>query len=184
MRAAAAVLAALGCVAVVVAEDAPASEPAPRLSTAERLRLEFAPSQPEPAPAPLAAGTDSTPIVRLPRLDVRDRPIPLRDDELLTPKGRLAAAKRATLSPMYQHTFGPLSWAALLYFNPLALLSGVKPNDAEAMALYEQDEAIRRNYEIRELQDLATLAEQAAAVRPRADESDFRAARKGTRGGD
>jgi hypothetical protein len=182
MRAGVAVVAALGCVAAGGAEDRPSPEPAPRATTAERLRIEFAPNRPTVASATPAAGAD--PIVCLPRLDVRERPVPLRENELLTPKGRLATAKRTTLSPVYQYTFGPLSWAAMLYFNPLALLSGAKPNDAEAMALYEQNEDIRRDREIRELQDLATLAEQAAAVRARAEESAFKSARQGTRGGE
>lgn len=186
MRAGGAILAALTCLAAVAAGEAGSSEPSPRVTTAERLRVEFAPKANASTARPTVPAyptPDNTAVVRLPRFDVRERPIPLRDHEVLTPKGRLAVAKATTLSPAYRYTFGPLSWAAMLYFNPLALLAGAKPNDAEALVLHEQNEAIRRDREIRTLEDLGALAERAVAEEQRATETSFRPGRRETRGG-
>lgn len=126
------------------ASSAPASE------TVERLRFHFSlpPASDPAAPAAAVAASDSETappgVVRLPKLEVRDRRIDLEPREVLSEKGRIDAAKQRYLTPAYQQTFGQLSELALLYFNPLALLGGWHPNDAEAMTLYEQDERRRR----------------------------------------
>ncbi|HWA85370.1 MAG TPA: hypothetical protein VG710_04045 [Opitutus sp.] len=84
------------------------------------------------------------PALVLPRLTVEQRRIELDEHDVLTTKGRLEFAKARELSPLYRKTFGPLALVAAAYFNPLVLLTGAQPNDAEAMVLYEQDERLRR----------------------------------------
>ena len=150
---------------VALGEDA---APATRSSVAERLRITYA--TPPPAlrknaapPSSIALDPTDKSVVLLPRYEVRDDRLPFTENDMLTPKGRLAVAKRRTLSPLYQKTFGPISWLALAYFNPLALL-GSKPNDAEASALYAQEEEIRRSHEISDLNDLGRFADEAKAL--------------------
>lgn len=94
---------------------------------------------------------DSDAVVVLPKFNVRDSRLPFTEEGLLTAKGRLEAAKQRHLSPLYRTTFGPLSFAAAIYFNPLLLLSGMKPNEPEAMVLYEQEARLQRLHESTDL---------------------------------
>ncbi len=107
---------------------------------------------------PLPAGVE-----RLPRYVVKEKPVPLADRALLTPKGRDAVAQQRYLSPLYQKTLGPLAALASLIYDPLR---GYRPNSAEASALYEQDEAIRRASEETDLRELATLADSPEPASP------------------
>lgn len=95
-------------------------------------------------------------VVRLPKYVVRDRRIPLEEHDVLTPSGQVDVAEKRYLTPMYRKTLGPLSAVLSLLNNPLG---GWNPNAPEAMALYEQDEQIRRNGEMGDLLDLERLAE-------------------------
>lgn len=147
-------------------DAAAAPSPASRPASAARLPFRFTP----PASTPASPSGDTTPaptapaapadlevapgVVRLPDFHVLDRRIDLEEREVLSAKGLVEAAKHRYLSPTYQKTFGPLSELALLYFDPLALLGGWHPNDAEAMALYEQDERLRRMHRTDDLLDL------------------------------
>ena len=124
-------------------------------TAADRLGIAFAPravAAGDPAPA-----TNSQPVIVLPKFDVRASRIDLAEHDLLTPKGRLAEAKRRELSPLYRVTFGPLAFAAAIYFDPLLVISalrGTRPNDAEAMVLFEQDERLRHMHEADSLIDV------------------------------
>jgi len=107
------------------------------------------------APSLSTDADDNDPdIVRLPRYVVEDKRVRLADHEVLGDAGRIELAKKRYLSPVYQETLGPLSALAGLLANPLG---GWNPNAPEAMALYEQDEQIRRNTEMDELLDLEAL---------------------------
>jgi hypothetical protein len=114
---------------------------------------------------PVAFEADPPPpgVVRLPKYVVREKGVALTEYELLTPSGRVEVAEKRYLSPMYRKTIGPLAALVSLVNNPLG---GWSPNAPEAMALYEQDEAIRRNHEIEGLMDLAQLAEAAKPAPP------------------
>lgn len=107
-------------------------------------------------------------VVRLPRYIVEDQRVPIDDpDKLLTPRGRVAVAKKRHLTPMYQKTFGPLSAVLALLNNPLA---GWTPNTPEAMALFWDQKQKERNQRMSELQGLSGLSEQLkkASVEPAA----------------
>lgn len=110
-------------------------------------------------------------VVRLPKHVVIGQRVPLEPDEMLTPEGRVEVAKKRHLSPLYRVTFGPLSAVLSFLNNPLG---GFRPNTPEAMALYEQDQQLRRNARADELNELAELADRAKAdaaeapARPRA----------------
>ncbi len=67
----------------------------------------------------------------------------LTERAILTDGARLKLAKDRTLSPLYRYTFGPLAQLASYYFNPLGLLLGWRPNDAEAQVLYRQEERLQ-----------------------------------------
>ncbi len=139
-------------------------QPAKTESLADRLHITYAPATNAASPTGATIAADSDAPMRLPHFEVRDTRIPLSEDRLFTPKGRLAEAKRRHLSPLYQHTFGPLAGIAALYFDPLSLLRGVRANDAEAMVFYEQEQALRRNQETTSLENLGRLAEAAARI--------------------
>ena len=154
----------------------PESSPADRRDAVERLRFHFSlqPQPPTEATGSSAtsrvssAATDTPPpadVVRLPKFEVRDRRIDLTEREVLNERGLIDTAKQRYLTPAYQKTFGQLSELALLYFNPLALLGGWHPNDAEAMALYEQDERLRRMRRSDELLDLYHLDDPNSAIK-------------------
>ncbi len=66
----------------------------------------------------------------------------LTERAIMTDGARLKIAKDRTLSPLYRYTFGPLAQLASYYFNPLGLLFGWRPNDAEAEVLYRQEERL------------------------------------------
>jgi hypothetical protein len=89
----------------------------------------------------------------MPKVIVREQKKVPPERELLTPQGRLAAAQKTYLSPVYQKTLGPLVQIASYCFQPLTLLGGWRPNEAEAMTLYWEDD--RR----RILKDLDSLIE-------------------------
>jgi hypothetical protein len=139
-----------------VGADVRSDEPAIRAT--DRLGIKFdqkahdAAAEKSQSATADASGSDSDPdLVRLPRYEVNDTRISLRDHEVLTNKGRLEVAKRRYLAPIYQKTIGPLEAIAALLNDPLR---GWRPNDPEAMALYEQDEQLRRDAEMKDLTDL------------------------------
>lgn len=101
-------------------------------------------------------------VVRLPKYKVVERAIPLREYEMLTPEGRVELAKKRHLSPIYQKTLGPLAAVAALLHNPLG---GWNPNTGEAMAIYEDNENLRRRNEMSDLSGIAEFAEQAKKIR-------------------
>ncbi|HWL14122.1 MAG TPA: hypothetical protein VNR00_00875 [Opitutus sp.] len=100
-------------------------------------------------------------VVRLPRYQVTEKGVPLTDDEMLTPKGKLEYAKKRYLAPLYQKTLGPLAAIATLLNNPLG---GWAPNAPEAMALYEDEKQKQRNTRMGELTEIAALAERLKAL--------------------
>jgi hypothetical protein len=158
------------------AAPAPESSPPGRREAVDRLQFHFS-LQPPPSPEASGSSANSrvsspvtdTPapadVVRLPKFEVRDRRIDLTEREVLNERGLIDAAKQRYLTPAYQKTFGQLSELALLYFNPLALLGGWHPNDAEAMTLYEQDERLRRMRRSDELLDLYHLDDTKDAIK-------------------
>lgn len=97
-------------------------------------------------------------VIRLPKYTVRDKKAWSSDFGMLTPEGKVAIAKKKYLSPMYQKTLGPLAAAAAFVNN---VLGGWNPNSREAMAIYEDNEALRRRNEMSDLDGLAKLAERA-----------------------
>jgi hypothetical protein len=101
-------------------------------------------------------------VVRLPKYEVVERPLVFTEDEMLTPQGRVDLAKKRYLAPIYQKTLGPLAAVAGLLANPLG---GWNANTPEALALYYDDDMKRRNAEMRDLEDVAGLADAAKAVR-------------------
>lgn len=156
----------------------PAQPPAAAQSTrVARLGFAFAPPAGDAARtgAQPSAALDLEPadpdVVRLPKYEVKERPIVLSEDELLTPEGRVALAKERYLTPMYRKVFGPLAAVASLLNNPLG---GWNPNGPEALAIYYDNLNYTRRKELEDLAGIATLAEQvrkekADATRRRSD---------------
>ena len=93
--------------------------------------------------------------------------VPLNSRDVLTPKGRLDFAKKTYLTPAYEKTFGPLGTLASYYFDFLAVFGGWHPNDADAMALYNDADQKRRNTEMKDLEDLAALADPTVTKLPK-----------------
>lgn len=114
-------------------------------------------------------------VIRLPKYQVTEQRIPLEEHELLTPQGRLDVAKKRYLTPLYQKTLGPLAAVASLLNNPLG---GWNPNGPEAMALYEDNENLRRRNRINELSEIAGLAEQAKRIKAEPSRQRARNAKK------
>lgn len=112
--------------------------------TAESLIL-------NPVPAP--------DVLQLPRFDVKEKPLKLDPEEILTEYGLTEAAKKRYLSPLYTKTFGPLAQLAEYYLNFFSLLGGWHPNDAEALVLYYQDKRLQR---LRSFDDLISVTKVAA----------------------
>jgi hypothetical protein len=83
------------------------------------------------------------PPILLPKVIVQEQRVAPLEREVLTSKGRLEAAQKKYLSPVYQTTLGPLVQVASYYFQPLSLLGGWRPNEAEAMTLYWEDDRRR-----------------------------------------
>lgn len=96
-------------------------------------------------------------VIRLPKYTVKDKKVWMTEGDMLTPQGKLEIAKKRYLSPVYQKTLGPLAAVAGLIHN---VLGGWNPNGPEAMAIYEDNEALRRRNELADLAELAQLAEQ------------------------
>ena len=133
------------------ASPAPSSAPSPGISpqTAARVTAElpgFTPSAtPEPTvPAPLASPSSTAPrnfgdndlpgddVVRLPRYEVRERPLPLlRERDLLTREGRVALVQKR--HPGLK--FGPLS----------------RLNLRRGLEMLAEEQQIERNREMSEL---------------------------------
>lgn len=110
-------------------------------------------------------------VIRLRRYRVIEQRLKLEEHRLLTPKGRVEIAKKRYLAPMYQKTLGPLAAVASFLNNPLG---GWNPNAPEALALYEDDENLRRRNELKDLSEIADLArdaKRAKAGRDRAGSS-------------
>ena len=113
--------------------------------------------------APQLSGLDpveaSLDMTKLEPFVVTGPRVKLTERELLTKKGTLALARKTQLTPLYQVTFGPLSQVGTYYFNWMTILGGWHPNNAEAMALYRQEEEVRRDKEMNELTKLESLQE-------------------------
>ena len=95
-------------------------------------------------------------IIHLPKYIVSEKRVPFVARDILTPEGRVTLAEKRYISPVYRKTFGPLSAIAGLLMNPLG---GWQPNGPEAMALYEDDERMRRGNETKALMRLDALHE-------------------------
>jgi hypothetical protein len=102
------------------------------------------------------ASAQADDVIHLPKYYVTEERMPFTTREILTPEGRVALANKRYISPVYRKSLGPLSAIASLLMNPLG---GWRPNDPEAMALYEDDERLRRKNETKELMRLEALKE-------------------------
>ena len=125
-----------------------------------RLRIAFDPhpratavagDRPAFADGPSSGEFAADDVLHLQKMVVAARRQQLIERDLLTPSGKLDLARQLYLTPVYQKTLGPLSQVAAYYFDFLAIFGGWHPNDAEAMALYEDDAQKRRNTEMAEL---------------------------------
>jgi hypothetical protein len=141
-------------------------EPAARV---ERLRLSFAPIRLADEPTPPA---DDSPVIVLPKFEVRDDRIELSNRDITASKELLAQAKLRYLSQAYQATLGQLSAALGIVANLPSILGGWRPNDAEASALFAEDERLRRQRESEDLVDLLETADPATARELRRSVSD------------
>lgn len=130
------------------AEDS-ASSPTP--SSAERLKMRYAPEQ-----LAHVAVADNEPVILLPKFEVQDSRVKLSERDVMSSSELLAQAKARYLSPVYQRTFGRLSAAAGMLANLPSIFAGWHPNNAEASALFAQDERLRR---MRDSQELMLLLE-------------------------
>lgn len=147
------------------ADAAAAASDSAQVAQPERVaRLGFAYAPPDAdvrAGAQPAAALDLEPadsdVVRLPKYEVKERPIVLTEDELLTPQGRVALAKQRYLTPVYRKVFGPLAAVASLLNNPLG---GWNPNGPEALAIYYDNLNYQRRKELEELTGIAALADE------------------------
>ena len=102
-------------------------------------------------------------VLHLPKYVVAKKRQELVGRELLSDKGRLELAKQRYISPVYAKTLGPLAALAGFLANPLG---GIVANNAEAMALYEDDERKRRNLEAADLDSLVKLSDQLKSIVP------------------
>jgi hypothetical protein len=125
------------------------------LSAADRLGIAFDPLA-KPGEGPFLA-TRAPDTILLPRFVVEDVRVRLTDRDALTGTATLKLAEDAYLSPLYRVAFGPLMQVAAYYFNPLAILRGWHPNEAEALVLYRQDERLRGLAELDSLIGLELL---------------------------
>jgi hypothetical protein len=156
-----------------VSIDPPGGAPSkvPPLSASGRLGLSFSPppktgenptvlspSPPAIFPDPVSPGT----VILSPFLVTTPR-VKLTERDILTAKGRLALAQKQQLTPLYRVTFGPLSQLAAYYFDWTSILGGWHPNQVEAMVLYRQEEALRKQREMDYLIRLETLDEKSDA---------------------
>lgn len=116
-----------------------------------------------------AASEDPVPpgVVRLPRYAVTTKAVP-PEDRMLTPKGRIALAERRYETDFYRAAIGPVEALASLINNPLG---GWSPNAPEALALYEDEERLRRANEMSDLLGLADLADSVKRPADRAKDS-------------
>jgi hypothetical protein len=136
---------------VQAADDDRAPADFQELSTAERLGIHYDLTAPQtgpdlPAPPPG--------LLRMPSLVVHEDRHKLTDRAVMTEKEELRLARKTSLSPLFQVTFGPLAQLAEYLQNPLALFTGWHPGDAEALTLARQE---RRLQERKELGDLLEL---------------------------
>ena len=95
-------------------------------------------------------------VILLPKYTVNEKRMPFTERDILTPEGRITLANKRYISPVYRKTLGPLAAIASLLMNPLG---GWRPNDREAMTLYNDAEQKRRNSAMRELFELEALRE-------------------------
>lgn len=140
--------------------------PSPQIA---RLRLSFAPIGLADEPAPII---DNSPVIVLPRFEVRDDRIPLSKRDVATSKELLAQAKQRYLSQSYQATFGQLSAALGIVANLPSILGGWHPNDAEATVLFAEDERVRRKRESEDLVELLDTLDPSTAQELRRSVSD------------
>jgi hypothetical protein len=122
------------------------------------VTTEFRYEAPKAASEQVAEEATNAPApYRLPPYYVREKELRLRETELLTDRGKLLYAKKRFLSPVYQKVFGPISQLASYYFNFLNILGGWHPNDAEAMALLQDEERKERIQEAAALSRLERI---------------------------
>ena len=132
---------------------APSDRPStPSVSSgAGRLAIKYSPPNKEGPNAFIAPQLLDSLIpetVVLPKFVIMGPREKLTEKDVLTDKARLATAEKRYLTPLYRAAFGPLSQLAAYYFDWTTLLNGWHPNEYEAMALYRQDELLKRRVEM------------------------------------
>jgi hypothetical protein len=129
-----------------------------------RLGFEFSPTIATPPAKLSVTDLNSNGAIVMPKFQVESVPITIPERELLTPSGRAQYAREHYTTALYRKTFGPLGAIAGLAMNPLG---GWRPNDNEALMLYEQDERLRRLHETDDLLRIVKLTDpkQAAELR-------------------
>ena len=131
-------------------------EPAP---PATRLGIHFEPQAPAVSDNPiLNPPAPPAGVVELPRFDVKEMPLRIDADELLTAHGQLDDAKRRFISPLYAKTFGPLAQLGAYYLDFFSILGGWHPNDLEALVLYDQDRRLKRMQDFNDLIAVSKVA--------------------------
>ena len=132
---------------------APAARPSTPTdsSGAGRLGIKYSPPNQEASSAFVAPELLDSLLpdtVMLPVFVIRGTREKITERDVLTDKARLAMAERKYLTPLYRAAFGPLSQLAAYYFDWTSILNGWHPNEYEAMALYRQDELLKRRVEM------------------------------------
>ena len=136
----------------IAAESAPPAAP----SSAERLKMRYAPEQ-----LAHVTPTNNEPVILLPKFEVQDSRVKLSASDVMSSSELLAQAKLRYLSPVYQRTMGRVSAAVGMLANLPSIFGGWHPNDAEASVLFTQDERLRRMNDSDELMQLLQKADPA-----------------------
>lgn len=159
------VLAAASSRVLAAPPDGPAE---PRLSvhsTLDQLGFKFVP--PEKTEEVPTLFTHPPEVIEmeasLPLYEVEAPKLKLRENDIATNKLRVERAVNRYTSPLYRATFGPLSQVAGYAFNIPSILAGWHPNEAEAMALREEDIKIERMEDMKRLSRLNLIGNPNAA---------------------
>ncbi len=117
----------------------------PKLSVSsvrDQLGFKYEPLPPAEAPPPVFAHVPAAIEMEatLPAVEITAPKLKLHDNDVLTGKGRVEKAVNTYTSPLYRATFGPLSQVAGYALNPLSILGGWHPNEAESMALLREEQ--------------------------------------------
>lgn len=86
--------------------------------------------------------------VIMPKFEVKESREKLTEEAALTDKANLAIAEDKYISPFYRITFGPLMQVAAYFHDPLGILNGWHPNEAEAKTLSRQDKRLEQLNEL------------------------------------